>query len=196
MKIKAGHISNLTDARYFASKNAHWLGLNLNPSDPDAIDKEHAKGIMQWIAGCEFIGEMGKRKEEEIFFLCESLELNGIQIDSDLELSMYPPGVSIFRHKIFHCNGKIMHIPEPVSYLILDIAHPEKIQLPEATQKLNTYLERYNVLLNISNATDLSICKTFGIKGVNIRGGKEIRTGVKAFTDLSEIMEKLSQIHD
>jgi len=193
MLIKAGHISNLTDARYFASKNASWLGLNLNPADPEAINIDQAKGIMQWIAGCEFIGEMGKRKEEEIFYLCEALELSGIQIDSDLELSMYPPGVSIFRHKIFRCNGDIMNIPEPVSYLILDIAHPDKINMPEATHKLNYYLEKYNVLLNISDATDLSIYQTFAIKGVNIRGGKEIRAGLKEFTDISSLMDKLSE---
>ncbi len=193
MLMKAGHISNLTDARYFASKNARWLGLNLNPSDPDSIGKEQAEGIIQWIAGYEIIGEMGKRKEEEIFYLCDELGLNGIQIDSNLELSMYPPGVSIFRNKKFNPNRGIMTIPDPVSYLILGIEDPDILNTKEASQKLSNYCERYQVLLDIGRTIDLSIYEDYPIKGVNIQGGKEIRTGVKEFSELGILMNKLSQ---
>lgn len=48
--IKATHINNLTDARYFAVF-AEWIGFKLANDDPQALSLDQCCELMGWVSG-------------------------------------------------------------------------------------------------------------------------------------------------
>ena len=59
LKIKANDITNLTDARYFAAKEATWLTFNFVEKTPTYIEPMTARAIFEWVEGVEIVGSAG-----------------------------------------------------------------------------------------------------------------------------------------
>jgi phosphoribosylanthranilate isomerase len=54
--VFAVHITNLTDARYFAAMGVQYIGFELADGHPDQVDLAFVKTITEWLEGPAIIG--------------------------------------------------------------------------------------------------------------------------------------------
>lgn len=54
--VFATHITNLTDARYFAAMGVQYIGFELSQNQPDQVDIEFVRQIKEWLEGPSIIG--------------------------------------------------------------------------------------------------------------------------------------------
>ena len=100
MDIIALNITNLTDARYYAARNATWIIYNVSNTD----DIPKIKQLQAWI-DAENQGErlLKEFSKEEIEFLKSNLNIQGIVYgtkgDSDLTLEVLASGEQIIIHQ-------------------------------------------------------------------------------------------------
>jgi len=79
-RIKAGQITNLTDARYFAAWGIDWMGFNLEAGSEGYLAPQAVVGIKSWVEGPKIIGEFEFQSAAHMQETAEQLELDGIQV--------------------------------------------------------------------------------------------------------------------
>lgn len=81
-KLKAGGITNLTDARYFNALEADWLGFNLDVLNENSISMKEAQAIKGWLFEPKIVLECGHHQDKvEIVYLSNELQVEAIQVD-------------------------------------------------------------------------------------------------------------------
>ncbi|MEZ5001773.1 MAG: hypothetical protein R2730_01945 [Chitinophagales bacterium] len=86
-KLKAGGVSNLTDARYFNALGTNWIGFNLDVLDDSSISLKEAQAIKGWLFEPNIVIECGHHQDKvELIYLANELEAAAIQIDVDHSL--------------------------------------------------------------------------------------------------------------
>ena len=80
IKIKASHIANLTDARYFAAKEVEWLSFNFTEGADSYIDPMKARAMIEWVTVPNIIGEFEHLSADEINFYTEGWGLQAVQV--------------------------------------------------------------------------------------------------------------------
>jgi hypothetical protein len=81
-KLKAGGITNLTDARYFNALEADWLGFNLDVLAENSIGLQEAQAIKSWLFAPNIVLECGHHQDkEEMVFLGNELEVAAVQVN-------------------------------------------------------------------------------------------------------------------
>lgn len=82
MLIKASRVTNLTDARYFAARNASYIGFNLEEGTEDYLDPIYMKAIREWLEGPRMVGEFGSVSPAVAAEAASFLGLDAIQINA------------------------------------------------------------------------------------------------------------------
>lgn len=208
MIIKAGSVKNLTDARYFAAKGAHWLGLNVEPDEQGALGLFTAKSIISWIEGINIVGEFNNLTPQQVYHLAEELDLDGIQIPAWKNPADYQKKfgkkITIFSECILDITISPDFLPTPfysnatqADYLVLnfrknDFTWPRIRQnFPEWISKLITLSENIPILADLDLAVGSmeEMLDTIPFAGLNLLGGAEEKVGVKSFEELDEIFD-------
>lgn len=82
-QLKAGNISNLTDARYFNAHGVEWIGFNLDVLSENSISLKDAKIIKEWLFEPHVVVEAGHHQNRtELVYLCNELQAEAVQIDA------------------------------------------------------------------------------------------------------------------
>ncbi len=107
--IKAGHLENLTDARYFAAKDVEWLGFYLDPNDPESISFQELSAIREWVEGPKIIAEVGFLGFDAERVMGQLSGVDGIQVSgfTQLDRSMLDEGNVVIREFIAEANGEL-----------------------------------------------------------------------------------------
>ena len=79
IKVKAGSITNLTDARYFAAREVEWLGFPIG-SGEGLIEPAKVKAIAEWVDGVKIVGEFSFSTPAEIISLGQQIGLDAVQV--------------------------------------------------------------------------------------------------------------------
>ena len=79
-RIKAGRITNLTDARYFAARGVSWLGFQLDAGGEGQVSPQMFSALKEWVEGPLFVGNFGASTAAEINESAELLKLDMIQV--------------------------------------------------------------------------------------------------------------------
>ena len=195
-KVKVSSITNLTEARYYASAGAEWLGFSFDEKDPRYISPENAKEILEWIEGPKLVGEYGDIPKQEI-----------MEIHSELDLSGWVLPFS--RKDLFNSqplNGEKMLIIDQVltddlKPALAAIAPDQLIILtdsPSSDDKARTeYLielgKDHKIILSVDPSKDdvLDLVGLVRPYGINIPGGEEDKTGMKKFDQVTSLFELL-----
>lgn len=61
--VYAEKITSLSDARYFSGMGVRWLGICVNPDDPDYLPPQRFREIAGWVAGALFVLEAESIKD-------------------------------------------------------------------------------------------------------------------------------------
>lgn len=203
MLIKASSITNLTDARYFAAKEVHFLGFNLEEGTPSYLDPMYMKAIREWVAGPKIVGEFlnaspAYAAEAAGFFGLDAVQLNAVghlnelhqlagvetilRIDASLEREVLEP---LFRGGSAYAD-----------FFLLDCS-----ALPDWADRLfeqkNWWNELFALKPTILQADFTpehlpSLMNDFKLGGLSLIGGAEEQIGVKSFDELDEIFELMT----
>ena len=86
-KLKAGGVSNLTDARYFNAMGTDWIGFNMDVLDDSSISLKEAQAIKGWLFEPNIVIECGHHQDKvELIYLANELHAAAVQIDIDHSL--------------------------------------------------------------------------------------------------------------
>lgn len=177
MIVKAGSITNLTDARFFAAYDVDYIGFCFDPLSPDYISPQNALAIKGWIAGPKIVAEFANQDAENVkniisFFEpdvieCELRSFNFEILNTDLPYIL----------KISGNELNEMHHENCLFYLTDDF---------NLIQNLNPEIP---FMLDITGKEiDLSNPK---IKAIQIQGSQEIEVGVKDYDAIANLIEGL-----
>jgi phosphoribosylanthranilate isomerase len=185
MLLMARRIANLTDARYFAAKEVHYLAFNLTPGTPGYLDPVYMQAMREWIQGPKILGEFGA--DTSIHFIREAAtfyKLDGVILPNNIELPVWDNievWVSIGANYLpeqpsSEVSGYI--IEWPINAVSDEWRERSIVQYEGALEQLATFLDEGAWL------------------GLSMAGGAEEQVGVKSFDDIETIFEYLHPEND
>lgn len=196
--IKAGHLENLTDARYFAAKDVTWLGFDLDPNDPESISFQELNAISEWVEGPKIIAEVGFLGFDAERVLAQLSGVDGIQVSgfTQLDRTMLGKGQVVIREFILEGNGEL---PADLSALQKDeivLFDLEKNRVtPEALGKtyedylkwLRTWISgTREYILDVPFTGDKlhQFVEDFKPRAIQLKGGGEEKVGYKSYDEI------------
>ncbi|MCS6929782.1 MAG: hypothetical protein NZM43_09820 [Saprospiraceae bacterium] len=200
MYIKASHIANLTDARYFAAREVNYLGFCLEENSPTSIEPAAMKAICAWVEGPSIVGEFGQADADVIRAAVEFFDLDAVQTS---RLEVLP---ALKELEVIFQISKVDQ-PEDVAP-ILKSARPFAafflVELSESAARMALKDERvvqsWSALCNqapllfdiplpaLQTATLITAIQPAGF---SLRGSAEERPGFKSFDEIDALFEAL-----
>ena len=211
-KVKAGPITNLTDARYFAAWEVAWLGFCLDPGDENYISPREVLAIREWVDGPLIVGEFNVQTSGEIAAAIEMLNLDAIQAGMFTDaatLRSLNAAVPVCKEIVVEHSTKVDSINRQIdefqavagqfllnfdkngiSWTDLEKGRPFSLSF------IHTLCRQQEILLSIDLTPPLAgiILSSLAPHGLSIRGGAEEKTGFKSFEELDELLEALQII--
>ena len=183
-KVKAGNITNLSDARYCAGMGVDWLSFPIDSVNPTTF-----KEITDWVTGPQFIIELDKPESignisqypvdtVEISFLYVNLidQFPGLNCVVTLPLSKWSSEKNnLLKHKA------------RINYLLIN---PDQ----NDSQLIGEITSHFHVLIHQTESHSLDELLTLPIEGINVTGQDELRPGLKDFEKLASVLEELEVI--
>ena len=191
MIIKASRISNLTDARYFAAREVHFLGFNLEEGTPGYLEPMVMNAIREWVEGPVIVGEFATKPLEYVreaarFFNLPAVQINarthGTSLDGfedvDVLLEIPNENASETLRILEAASGKVQHF----------ILNGAGNIAPETWRSMAS---RFSILFNPEGdtAAALSLIEAIQPTGIVVEGGDEERVGVKSFEEIDELLD-------
>ncbi len=184
--VFVSRINNLSDARYCAGMGVHWLGFS-NEDIEKIYTSEELKGMIDWVEGVEKVLEIrnfdtsipGFFDDFDAILLTKSSQIQSSEKVVFLEIQMND----------LQKMGSSFQIREN-DYLVItgdnELSHSEK-------ETLFDWNDRFKVILGkgIQRSHLNWIVEELKPAGIMLRGGNEIRPGLKDFDDLADILEYL-----
>jgi len=184
LKIKAGNISHLTDARYFAAYGIEWMGFNFKSNDPQKIEIETAITIIDWIEGPEIIAEFDALDLDYIFQICNQLQINNIQLPIEYFTNDLSDYEVLWKGSIEKVN-QIESISN--QFLIENVGDINALK--------NSLQKNANVIVSLDDNLEKSksILNLPTLKVIEICGSSEDEIGVKAYDAINDLFDFLEQ---
>ncbi|MFD2245008.1 phosphoribosylanthranilate isomerase [Pontibacter ruber] len=195
-------INNLSDARYCAGMGVDMIGFNLKLDSPDRVSSEKLKEIVGWISGVQLIGEFERAKPDVINEYAEEFNLNYIQLDTpylidEIEEISRPVIQKVYINKdtVESELLEMMELYSPVVEHFLIYSTDFDTIDSTNTNLLKSIAKKYSIYLGFGINKDNvnQIMKTVKPAGIGLRGGHEIKPGLKDFDELQEIFEVIEE---
>ncbi|MFN0276321.1 MAG: hypothetical protein ACKVPJ_11270 [Chitinophagales bacterium] len=175
LKIKAGSITNLTDARFFASYGVDYIGFCFDPLSPNYISPQQALAIKGWLHNVKIVAEFANQDAENIQGMIDFLQPDVIECKSSEFgfLNFELPG-------ILKCSFNDLKSISEGNYLfvLIDDYNGEDISTVKHSVMINI-TEKQNDFLNTN------------ISAVQIKGTPESEVGVKNYDELAELLQQM-----
>jgi len=184
LKIKAGNISNLTDARYFAAYGVEWMGFNFKQNDSQALQLEDAKTIKNWIVGPTIVAEFDKFSPDYIFEITNQLQTNWIQLPFNEYINSLEDYNVIYRYNL----ANAVSISEVHNNIFLSEVHNHNEV--EAILKLNS-----NCIFKVVAEFEIQrkIIEETNLTAIEIEGSGEEKVGLKSFDAINMLFDWLEE---
>jgi phosphoribosylanthranilate isomerase len=189
------------DARYFAAKEVHFLGFNLEEGTPGYLDPMYMKAIREWVQGPKITGEFDRTPAAVIREAATFYGLDAVQVTQTDELTLLeglelilsvPPNTEP------GAMEAIFRAAAQVQYFLVDFtALPNAVSLLlENAAGWKQLFANYPVLLHLdAPASELSsLVDALQPAGLALRGGEEELVGVKSFDEIDAVFESLGII--
>jgi len=180
-KVKAGTITNLSDARYCAGMGVDWLSFPADEVDPTTF-----KEITNWVTGPQFVLEVTEATSLNSIdqypvatFEIGSNQLNLIDRLPAMEWIVTLPLSTWGKQK-----SELIRFKDKISYLVLELDIPDLHVITEIASF-------FKILINQSDTYSLDDLLALPIEGINVAGENELKPGLKDFERLASILEEL-----
>jgi phosphoribosylanthranilate isomerase len=202
-RLKASSLTNLTDARYFAAREATWLGFNLDAGSEAYVDPTQVLAIREWVDSVLIVGEFGLQSASEIREYADFLRLDAVQVSpfTPPEVLIELRDLILIRELVFETPPSAHDIREALqpyaglcAWFLLDF---EKNRLPmSALPPEMPELCREFPLLLACDWTPAQLRQALEVwqpAGIALRGGDEEKVGYKSFDELDELLDVLEE---
>ncbi len=205
-KIKAGQITNLTDARYFAAWDVEWLGFCLTPHTENFVPFIEVAAIKEWVEGPKIVGEFSLQAPDEILTTIQNLELDAIQLDMFVGEDVLEKldNTSIIKEIVVENQDALIddlkfHIDKFERYTDTFLIDLDKNNIayaelnPSNLEYLQLLCQQKKIILSIPiQASQLDdLIEKINPSGLQVKGGEEEKVGFKSFDELDDIFEAL-----
>lgn len=186
-KVKVGNITNLSDARYCAGMGVDMLGFPV--SGPNGVSLEKFKEINGWVTGPELVLEIDS--PENAAELAQQFYGNHIEIEAALLPSLKDiKDISLLVRVDLSEWKKTSSLLHPFKQYIRFLV--VKDYLDASIKVLKEVALDYSILAEYSsNDGALEELLDLPIEGIALKGGEELKPGLKDYEQLSGILEKL-----
>jgi phosphoribosylanthranilate isomerase len=186
-KVKAGAVSSLSDARFFAGMGVDWLGFDVNPTSESFVNVDLYKSLVGWVSGPKRVIEIPKALDtDSIAKLISDYLPECIEVELS-EIEKFNYDLPIFARAQLE-DIHISKITSSIKYLVLET----NADLFKYADELKSLATQTSILVSISpNQQDIKkVLDELPIAGIALRGSKEVQTGIKDY-DYSELLESL-----
>ncbi|MFA0963907.1 phosphoribosylanthranilate isomerase [Roseivirga sp. BDSF3-8] len=197
--VKISGVTNLSDARYCAGMMVNMIGFDLDPDSKQFTAPEKFAEITEWLSGVELVGEFNQMDVDSIRETGEAYRLDAIQTSS-VEVAPHLVKATTLP-VIFKLDVSQMEDPAEMRPIIEKIGNAVAFTLieSEGEEKGEAWMkasldvsEHFPVVLGIGvTASNVSDLTNSNLKGISLRGGEEIKPGLKDFDELADILEAL-----
>jgi len=177
--VKAGSITNLTDARFFAAFDVNYIGFCFDPQSPNYISPQNALAIKGWITGPKIVAEFANQDIDNINNIIQFFEPDIIEVDAEYVEQIIPTAQK-FNLPIFARTPKLITINNNVLFYIIPFVEKETI---------GNLIDKYIFDLSDSSTTNINIST---INAIQLKGTPELEVGIKSFDKIAEILESIT----
>jgi phosphoribosylanthranilate isomerase len=174
------------------------IGFTLDENHPRFIELTTARDITNWISGVEVVGEFTGINIPNIDYLAKELNMDYIQVAHPFDLHqtshLHKPVIMKISYERGH-EDAAEHIlktyKDLVKYFLIE--SESDLKFDEVADLFRKWAAEYPLLIG----TGIEISKLDSIlqdirpMGIALKGGDEIKPGLKNFDELSEILEHL-----
>ena len=203
LDVFAGTIANLTDARYFAAREAKWLGFNMDKMNPSAVSEMEVNAIKEWLDGVEIVGEFGDISNEDLMGAVERIGFDAVLAGPFTSREAIEGlTVPVFKEIVVEpamseddLSNLLEEFEGAVAYCVLDFDKNKVV--PGSSNISLAFLkelsEQYQLIVSFPWETYSieSAIQDASWAGILMRGGEEEKVGFKSFDDLDEILDFL-----
>lgn len=190
--IKAGSLTNLTDARYFASFGVEMIGFHFDPYAENYLPADLAAEIRGWLYGPRFVGEFrGVSKSDQAIAdfvsTVEKVKLEVVECTPEdlavVKSNWEGPIILALNAEQIATAATAVNDPQ-VDYVLLQV---EDAQAAVAMAQLG---DTKPVLLDSAHTVEglSEMLPKAQPAGFNVRGGAEQQVGMKTFELLDPLM--------
>jgi len=196
--VKVSEINNLSDARYCAGMGVEMVGFSLDENHPKFIELAKLREIAIWISGVKVVGEFTGENVENINYLSHELKLDYVQLNHpikpELIVHLKKPIIqklNLSEYSLQETEIFLNQYKNYVQYFLLE--NDQNNSLDTLTSSLINWCSNYPIILGIGikNENLNMILNEIKPAGIELRGGNEIKPGLKTFDELSSILESL-----
>jgi phosphoribosylanthranilate isomerase len=190
-------INNLSDARYCAAMGVEIIGFNLAPGQ---VTPESVMEIAGWLAGVQLAGAFSGAPADEINAISRQCALDLVLLDASYlvdDISKIDPPVilqvDIHKDTYAIALGQMLELYQPhVKYFLVTSTEFEAID--DTNRAFLTDLAlKFPLLLGfgLGKGNILPVLEAVKPAGIALKGGHEIKPGLKSFDELADILEAL-----
>ncbi|MEM1327310.1 MAG: hypothetical protein AAGI23_15210 [Bacteroidota bacterium] len=197
--ILASEINNLTDARYFAAREATWLSFPLSQ-----INIQQIAAIQEWVDGVTIVPAFESESVAEIIEYAQFLHVDTIQLAPFYDESHH---TSLSDFNIIQLvligedsdwsevDHRLMELSKTTSLIVLDTYKSniswQKLTVAQRAQ-LQQWCADYPIVLGLPFSQEsIADVLALGAKAINLRGSEEEKVGYKSFEEVDEILDVL-----
>lgn len=203
LDVFAGSIANLTDARYFAAREAKWLGFNMDKMNPSAVSEMEVNAIKGWLDGVDIVGEFGDVSNEDLMGAIERIGFDAVlagpftsrEAIEGLNVPVFKEIVVEPAMSELDLSNMLEEFEGAVAYYVLDFDKNKVVPGSSniSVEFLNELSGQYQLIVSFPweiYAIESAV-QDASWAGVLMRGGEEEKVGFKSFDDLDEILDFL-----
>jgi len=192
IKVKVGKVTNLSDARYCAGMGVDMLGFSVGPGH-GSIDTKKYKEITEWVSGPDFVLEWnGAEIPGDFADIIQLYNAGFVQIDAR-HLNNVPVLpvrliVTLDANDWRSLQETILGNRNRISYIVLTSADNS----PLDRKLINEIGLEVPLLVGYGiSENGLDALSDLPIAGISLEGTEESSPGLKDYTHLSDILERL-----
>ncbi|MBT0810251.1 phosphoribosylanthranilate isomerase [Litoribacter ruber] len=197
--VKISSVNNLSDARYCAGMYVNVMGFALEQNDSNYISPQKFRELSDWVSGVEFVAEFKNSHPENILTTLQDYEgFTFIQIEEEAHLQMllntnYGLIWKVELEKIERLDEVIMMAESLKDGGIVVLLEGDLSLDQSVKAKINELSSKCDVLVgfDITAENVNELLEETQIKGIALKGGDEIKPGIKDFDELADILETL-----
>ncbi|AWW28666.1 phosphoribosylanthranilate isomerase [Echinicola strongylocentroti] len=200
--VKISTVNNLSDARYCAGMYVDLMGFNLEEGSKDFMSAEKYKELTEWLSGLKYVGEFESTHPDSILETVKEYPgLSYVQITEEAHLQMLVnTSYQLILKQEIQAMGQLEDLAgKAATYRennILLLLESDNLEFnEEVSQLVKDIAGKCDLLLGFGLEAGVveTIINQTGIKGIALKGGDEIKPGLKDFDELADILEVLEE---
>jgi phosphoribosylanthranilate isomerase len=196
--ILARRITSLTDARYFAALEVHYLAFNLEPNTPGYLDPVLMQALREWVEGPKVTGEFTLATHATTVAEAAAFyHLDAVLVPAEMPLGpLLDAGVEVLVKMPADYTAVRNFSVQNAAFrgtLVLELPadatdwHDALDWLPEVSSVHPVLLQWTGTAAEVP-----SLLQKSGAAGLSLTGGDEEQVGVKSFDDLNEVFDVIA----